>query len=309
MSIPHQEEVVYEVVGTISERRETATTSRAGVEVLTAIAISLVLLPFTMSVTHLFNGHAPIPARSSHVTSNVPSELTENGPAPPSHPWSAPFAFPTHPEAGGEIKGKVTYEGTLPKSKPLNMVNEPTCAKHYTAPVFPENVVAGPNNSLSNVVVYISAGGEEGPAPAQPAMLKQRGCRYIPHVLAMETNQEIWVQNDDSVTHTVHPMARINSELNRSQPPGTPPMVIKYDKPEIIRVKCELHPWMRGVFVVLKSSHYSVSDEGGSFTLPDLPPGKYTVKAWHEQFGEQSQVVSVGDGETKELNFVFKVAP
>jgi hypothetical protein len=262
-----------------------------------------------MSVTHLFNGHAPIRARSSHVTSNVPSELTENGPAPPSHPWSAPFAFPTHPETSGEIKGKVTYEGTLPKSRPLSMVNEPTCAKHYTTPVFPENVVAGPNNSLSNVVVYISAGGEEGPAPAQPAMLKQRGCRYIPHVLAMETNQEIWVQNDDSVTHTVHPMARINSELNRSQPPGTPPMVIKYDKPEIIRVKCELHPWMRGVFVVLKSSHYSVSDEGGSFTLPDLPPGKYTVKAWHEQFGEQSQVVSVGDGETKELNFVFKVAP
>src|SRR5258705_7920404 len=97
MSIPHQGEVVYEVVGTISERRETATTSRAGVEVLTAIAISLVLLPFTM-VTRLFNGHAPIRGRSSHVTSNVPSELTENEPAPPSHPWAAPLAFPTHPE-------------------------------------------------------------------------------------------------------------------------------------------------------------------------------------------------------------------
>jgi len=301
---------VYQVVGTISERRETTTTSRAGVDVLTAMAISFVLSGFTMSVTHLLNGHAPIRGRSSHVTSNVPSELTENGATPPSHPWSAPPAFPAHPEASGEIKGKITYEGTLPKSKPLNMVNEPTCAKHYTTPVFPENVVAGPNNSLSNVVVYIvSAGGEEGPAPAQPAMLKQRGCRYIPHVLAMETNQEIWVQNDDSVAHTVHPMARINSELNRSQPPGTPPLVIKYDKPEIIRVKCELHPWMRGVFVVLKSSHYSVSDEGGGFSLPDLPPGKYTVKAWHEQFGEQSQVVTVGDGETKELNFVFKVAP
>ncbi len=284
---------MYEVVGTISERRETTSTSRAHVEVLTAIAISLVLSPFAMSVTHLLNGHAPMPARSSHVTANVASELTENGSAPPSYPWSAPPAFPTHPEASGEIKGKITYEGTLPKSKPLNMVNEPTCAKHYTTPVFPENVVAGPNNSLSNVVVYISAGGQEGPSPAQPAMLKQRGCRYIPHVLAMETNQEIWVQNDDSVAHTVHPMAKINSELNRSQPPGTPPMVIKYDKPEIIRVKCELHPWMRGVFVVLKSSHYSVSDEGGSFSLPDLRPGKYTIKAWHEQFGEQSQVVIV----------------
>jgi hypothetical protein len=309
MPIRHQEEVVYEVAGTISERRETATTRRAGVEVLIAIATSLALSLFTMSVTRILNDHAPIPARSSHVTANVPSELAENLWATPSRPWSAPPAFPTHPEASGEIEGKITYEGTLPKSKQLSMVNEPTCAKQYTTTVFPENVVAGPNNSLSNVVVYISAAGQEGPAPAQPAMLKQRGCRYIPHVLAIETNQEIWVQNEDSVTHTVHPMARINNELNRSQPPGTPPLVIKYDKPEIIRVKCELHPWMRGVFVVLKSSHHSVSDEGGRFSLPDLPPGKYTVKAWHEQFGEQSQVVSIGGGETKELNFVFKAAP
>src|SRR5258708_13220244 len=128
MSIRHQEEVVYEVVGTISERRETATTSGAGVEVLTAIAISLVLLPFTMSVTHLFNGHAPIPARSSHVTSNVSSELTQNAPAPPSHPWSAPFALPTHPETSGEIKGNVTYERTLPTSNPLSIANYPTSA-------------------------------------------------------------------------------------------------------------------------------------------------------------------------------------
>jgi hypothetical protein len=240
------------------------------------------------------------------LAANVRPEPTENSPAPGYYP---PSALPAHPDARGEIKGTVTYEGTLPKYKPLNMINEPTCAKHYTTPVFPENVVAGPNDGLSNVVVYISAGGEEGPAATQPAMLKQRGCRYIPHVLAIETNQEIWVQNDDSVAHTVHPMARINTELNRSQPPGTPPMVIKYDKPEIIRVKCELHPWMRGVFVVLKNPHYSVSDESGGFTLPDLPPGKYTIKAWHEQFGEQSQVVTIGGGETKELKFVFKVTP
>lgn len=281
---------MFEVLGTIGDRREATTTSRASVETLTVIVLSLALSSFAMNATHLLNGHTPIPARSTNVT-------------------AAPAAFASHPEAGGEIKGQVTYEGTLPKFKALNMVNEPTCAKHYTAPVFPENVVAGPNNRLSNVVVYISAGAQEETAPRPPAMLKQWGCRYLPHVLAIETNQEIWVQNDDSVAHTVHPMARINTELNRSQPPGTPPMVIKYDKPEIIRVKCELHPWMRGVFVVLKNSHYSVSDESGGFALPDLPPGKYTIKAWHEQFGEQSQVVTVGGGETKELKFVFKVTP
>jgi hypothetical protein len=300
---------VYEAVGTISDRRGAETTSRAGLEVLTAVVLTFVLLSFAMSATRLLNRQAPLTARSSDATASDRSEPTENSPVPSFYPWAAPPAFPARPNASGEIKGKVTYEGTLPKYKPLDMVNEPTCAKHYTTPVLPENVVAGPDNSLKNVVVYISAGIQEEPAPTQPAMLKQRGCRYIPHVLAMEANQEIWVQNDDSVAHTVHPMARINKELNRSQPPGTPPLVIKYDKPEVIRVKCELHPWMRGVFVVLKNSHYSVSDEGGGFSLPDLPPGKYTVKAWHEQFGEQSQVVSIDGGEAKELNFVFKVTP
>jgi len=300
---------VYEVVGTISDRRAAKTTNRAGIDVLTAIVLIVALSPFVMNVSPAWSRRAPTPARSSNLAGNVRPEPTENSAAPSYDPRSAPAAPPAHPDARGEIKGMVTFEGTLPKFKPLNMVNEPTCAKHYTTPVFPENVVAGPNNGLSNVVVYISAGGEEGPAATQPAMLKQRGCRYIPHVLAIETNQEIWVQNDDSVAHTVHPMARINTELNRSQPPGTPPMVIKYDKPEIIRVKCELHPWMRGVFVVLKNPHYSVSDESGGFTLPDLPPGKYTIKAWHEQFGEQSQVVTIGGGETKELKFVFKVTP
>ena len=300
---------MYEVPGTISDQRETITTSRPSVETLTAIVFSLALSSFAMSVTHLLKGHAPIAARSWNATLNGSLKPTENSLMLNSYPWAASPALPARPEASGEIKGKVTYEGTLPKYKPLNMVNEPTCAKHYTMPVFPENVVAGPDNSLANVVVYISAGAPEEPAPTQPVMLKQWGCRYLPHVLAIGTNQEIWVQNDDSVAHTVHPMARINTELNRSQPPGTPPMVIKYDKPEIIRVKCELHSWMRGVFVVLKNSHYSVSNESGGFSLPDLPPGKYTIKAWHEQFGEQSQVVSIGGGETRELNFVFKVTP
>jgi len=66
---------------------------------------------------------------------------------------------------------------------------------------------------------------------------------------------------------------------------------------------------MRGVFVVLKNSHYTISDENGSFSLPDLPPGKYTVKAWHEQFGEQTQVVTIGSAEAKTLNFAFKATP
>jgi hypothetical protein len=305
-SLRYQEEVVYEVAGTADERAAAKITNRAGFDIPTAVVLIFALSPLVTNVIRPLSHRAPNPAFLSNVGTNIRPEHAENSAAPPNYSLSTP---PVHPDAKGEIKGRVTYEGTLPKFKPLNMVNEPTCANHYTGPVFPENVVAGPDNALSNVVVYIAGGAEEESTPTQPVKLNQRGCRYVPHVLAVATNQEIWVQNDDSVAHTVHPMARINTELNRSQPPGTPPMVIKYDKPEIIRVKCELHPWMRGVFVVLKSPHYSVSDESGGFAMPDLPPGKYIVKAWHEQFGEQSQVVNIGGGETKELHFVFKVSP
>jgi hypothetical protein len=300
---------VYEVATIIRQRTDTATANGVSVSLIAAIAFSLVLSSFGMSITRLLNSHVPASGRSSNAAINSHLEPLENGPVTNFHPWAALPAFPARTEANGEIRGKVIFEGTLPKYKPLDMINEPTCAKHYTTPQLPENVVAGPDNGLKNVVVYISAGIQEDSPPTQAAILKQWGCRYMPHVLALETNQEIWVQNEDSVAHTVHPMARINKEVNRSQPPGTPPFVIKFDKPEVIRVKCELHPWMRGIFVVLTNSHYSVSDESGSFSLPDLPPGKYTIKAWHEQFGEHSQVVSIGGGEVKELNFTFKATP
>lgn len=213
------------------------------------------------------------------------------------------------PPSASIVSGKVTYEGTPPKYRPLDMTNEPTCAKTYATPPMPEAVVTGVNNSLQNVVIYVSAGLPDEAAPTQVIAVKQHGCRYIPHVLAMQTNQEMLIVNEDSVTHTIHPMAKANKEWNRSQPPGTPPFAIKYDKPEFIRVKCELHPWMRGIFAVLENSHYAITDDKGSFTFPGLPPGKYTISAWHESFGEQSQEIVVGGGETKSINFVFKAKP
>jgi hypothetical protein len=104
-------------------------------------------------------------------------------------------------------------------------------------------------------------------------------------------------------------MAKVNHEWNKSQPPGTPPFSEKFDKPEFIPVKCNIHPWMHSSFAVLKNSHYAVSSGDGGFTLPNLPPGKYTVTAWHESYGEQTQDVTVSGSETKTINFVFKAKP
>src|SRR5438876_3899515 len=207
---------------------------------------------------------------------------------------------------GGTVSGKVTYEGTPAKQKPIDMSKEPSCAKQYATPPPTETVVTGPNNALENVVVYISAGAPDEPPPSQAALLAQTRCRYLPHVLAFQVNQELKITNEDQTSHNIHPLAKINREWNKSQPPGTPPISDKYDKMEFIPVKCNVHPWMHGTFAVMKNSHYSITGADGGFTLPDLPPGKYTVTAFHESYGDQTQEVSIAGSETKSVNFVFK---
>ena len=207
----------------------------------------------------------------------------------------------------GTVNGKVTYTGTPAKQKTIDMSKEPSCQKQYTTPPTTETVVTGPNNVLENVVVYVSAGApDEKSAPTQAVTFTQKGCRYMPHVLVMETGQELKVVNDDQTSHNIHPLAKVNREWNKSQPPGTPPLSEKFDKEEFITVKCNIHPWMRGYFAVLKTSHYAVTGENGSFSLPNLPPGKYTITAWQEDYGPMTQDVTITGNETKDVDFSFK---
>jgi len=219
-------------------------------------------------------------------------------------------AIVTAAPGGGTVTGKVTYTGTPAKPKPIDMAKEPSCAKQYTTPPMTENVVTGPGNTLEYVVVYISAGApDESSAPSTAVTFDQKGCHYTPHVLAFQVNQELKVTNSDQTSHNIHPLAKINHEWNKSQPPGTPPISEKYDKPEFISVKCNIHPWMRGWFAVVKTSHYAVSDGSGEFKLPNLPPGKYTLTAWHESYGTQTQEVTISGNETKSANFAFTAKP
>lgn len=207
---------------------------------------------------------------------------------------------------GGTISGKITYTGTPVKQKPIDMSKEPSCAKQHATPVTTETVVTGANNALENVVVYISAGADDANAPAQAVTFTQKGCQYLPHVIALQAGQELKVVNDDQTSHNIHPLAKQNREWNKSQPPGSPAIEAKFDTPEFISVKCNIHPWMHGWFAVLKTSHYSISSNGGGFALPNLPPGKYTVTAWHEDYGTQTQDVTISGNETKTINFTFK---
>jgi len=212
--------------------------------------------------------------------------------------------------SGGAITGKVTFKGIPAKAKPIDMSKEPVCAKMHPKGLLTDNVVTGPGNTLGNVVVYISAGApESSAAPATAVRFDQKGCHYTTHVLALRTGQNVEISNSDPLSHNIHPVAKINREWNRIQPPETPPFSYSYEKEEFIPVKCNIHAWMKAYFVVLKTGYFGVTGEDGLFKLPDLPPGKYTVTAWHETYGTQSQEITIAGGETQTVNFVFPAMP
>jgi len=209
----------------------------------------------------------------------------------------------------GAVSGTVTFTGTPPKMKPIDMSKEPSCASQHATPVTTENVVTGPGNALQYVVVYVSVGNPGGAPATETVRYDQKGCQYLPHVAVLEANQPLEIYNDDQTSHNIHPLATTNAEWNKSQPPGAPPIHTSYAKPEFIPVKCNVHPWMHGYFAVLSTAHHAVSGADGKFTLAGLPPGKYTLTAWHEKFGTQTQDVTITGGETAAANFVFKATP
>src|SRR5438477_76890 len=180
----------------------------------------------------------------------------------------------TRPPPAGTIGGKVTYTGTPPKMKPIDMAKEPFCARlHAAAPVLTENAVTGPGNALRWVLVYVSAG-DQGSAPAtQPVRLDQKGCQYIPHVLVLQPDQPLDIYNDDSTSHNIHPLARVNPEWNKSQPIGAPPIHAKWEKPEFIPVKCNVHPWMHGWQLALAVFAWRYGDRHDGRPVKAFPGG------------------------------------
>ena len=150
---------------------------------------------------------------------------------------SAMLVTAARPAASGTITGKATFTGTPPKMKPIDMSKEPVCAKEHNPPITTQDIESGPGNTLQDVVVYISAG-DQGSAPATTtAKYEQKGCQYMPHVLALQANQPQQIFNNDPVAHNIHPLPKANSEWNKSQPPGSPPIDTKWEKPEFIAVK------------------------------------------------------------------------
>jgi hypothetical protein len=225
---------------------------------------------------------------------------TDGGAAP------AAAAAPAVADAA-TVAGLVKFEGAAPKMAPTPMNADPTCASQHPTTPTSEEVVVGAGGELANVIVYVK-NGPATPVPSQPAMLDQKGCMYIPHVTAVQAGQIIKIRNDDPTLHNVHAMPKINGQFNEGQPVQGMVADKKFDKaePAPFVIKCDVHGWMKSYMAVLPNSYHSVSQANGTFSIGNLPPGNYTLVAWHEKYGTQEQQVTVGAKEQKQVTFTFK---
>jgi hypothetical protein len=222
-----------------------------------------------------------------------------------------PVAVQAAPPAGASITGTVKLDGTPPHQRTIDMSKEPSCdALHKNHPITGEGVVVGPDGGLANVVVYISEGWSGSVStPAAEPQFTQKGCQYLPHVLGLGADQHFKVVNSDQTLHNVHAIplsGGSNPEWNRSQGPGAPPIDASWPAQEVaIHVKCNIHPWMSGYMVVVKGP-YGVSDAKGTYKITNLPSGNYTLTAWQETYGTQTQKITVAAGKPATANFTFK---
>ena len=210
----------------------------------------------------------------------------------------------------GGIRGTVTYAGP-DTDRPISMQGDPACAGLYPEPVDSEEIVLR-DGKLANVFVYVKSGleGKSFPAPAEKRHLDQRGCLFVPHVLGVQVGQTVELANSDATLHTVHALPASNAESNDPQPQGTPTVDRKFEKPEVmVPLRCDIHPWMVAYVGVVPHPYYAVSGEDGAFSIANLPPGKYTLEAWHEKLGTQTRQVTVAPGRAATVDFDFKPKP
>jgi len=194
------------------------------------------------------------------------------------------------------IRGVVLNGGPAPDRKqvPIN-IDQYVCGKSHES----DELVVGPNRGIRWAVVSIQTpppGTKWEPSP-KPVQVDQQQCLYVPRVVIVPVGGTVEFLNSDRLLHNLHSVSTENPSFNRTQPKGrTIPVVFK--KPEIVRVDCDLHTWMRAWVVVAEHPYYTVTGANGEFVLDNVPPGKYTLKIWQETLGTVTREVTVGDKDT-----------
>jgi plastocyanin len=186
-----------------------------------------------------------------------------------------------------DITGTVTLKGTPPAEKEITpLKDDATCGKSYSTPPTTHFFNVGANGALADAIVMVKLTGQSKGASAPATVLDQKGCQYIPQIVAVQTGQTITVKNSDPALHNVHtqPTVAGNEELNKAQMQGGADLSFSFAKPEnFLKFKCDVHPWMFAWVTVVDSPYFAVTDKDGKFTIKGVPAGKYTVTALHRK--------------------------
>lgn len=209
----------------------------------------------------------------------------------------------------GDVTGLVRFDGAPPKLLPIDTKADPYCKTiHGENPIFTDEATIGPNGEFAYIFAWIANPPPgEYPVPAEPVTLDQYGCRYSMPVFGMRVGQSLQFTNSDNTTHNVRGFPRHNRTFNFGQPPGLAPRSRVLDKAEMpLKIKCDVHAWMKSHCFVMEHPFFAVSGLDGNFTIKDVPPGTYTLKVWHERLGELQQEITVGDGAAAKAEFTYK---
>ena len=202
-------------------------------------------------------------------------------------------------QGGGTIEVEVKYNGAPAVEKLKVNKDVEKCGNETTI----EKVVVGGNKGLAYAVASVKDG--KGATTAKKAVIDQKGCKFVPHVVAM-TPGEIEIKNSDDILHNIHTYSTANAAVNKAQPKFKKTMVEKFEKPEIIKVTCDVHSWMLGWIAVMPHPLFGVTDENGVTKIENVPAGKHTVEVWHETLGKQTKEVEVKAGQSAKVAFEMK---
>jgi plastocyanin len=196
----------------------------------------------------------------------------------------------------GTIKGTVRLAGGPVEVKKLKVtVDHTTCGTTKDA----EDVVVSPDMGLRNVVVSLVTPPPDVKRSLAPTVqMDQKQCVFVPRVVVVPVGGTVEFLNSDRLLHNLHSAGGgDNPTFNRTQPKGRA-IPIAFRRPEVIRIDCDLHPWMRAWVVVAEHPFYALTNDKGEFALEDVPPGAYTLQVWHESLPAVKKDVAVSDGVT-----------
>ena len=200
-------------------------------------------------------------------------------------------------QGGGTIEADVKYNGAAQVEK--LKVNKDT-EKCGTEAVI-EKVVVGGNKGLANAVVSVP--GAKGATKAK-AVIDQHGCKFVPHVVVMQPG-ELEIKNSDDILHNIHTYSTANPSINKAQPKFKKTMTEKLEKPEFVKITCDVHSWMLG-WVAVVPGLAGVTDKDGVTKIENVPAGKQKIEVWHETLGKQEKDVDVKAGQVTKVSFEMK---